>query len=160
MECNYSGNYDYKDKTMGSFSVFHFIIMAILAFLLYIALRSFLPSSGKITTNGQMICQNCGTRGEPKTVVKGSLIIEIILWLCFIIPGIIYSVWRMTSTQPVCPSCKHPSMIGVGTPIGKNLANQYGKQGVEDVCKTRPCPFCHAEISATASVCSKCGKVL
>lgn len=150
-------NNNYKDKTMGSFSVFHFIIMTILAFLLYVALRSFLPNTGKITANGQMICQNCGTRGEPKTVVKGSLAIEIILWLCFIIPGLIYSVWRMTSTQPVCPSCKQPTMIGVGTPIGKNLANQFGKQEPENGCKTKTCHYCNAKISETALICPKCG---
>jgi len=43
------------------------------------------------------ICANCGHLGDEKQVTKGSFGIEVILWLCFLIPGLIYSLWRLSS---------------------------------------------------------------
>lgn len=63
-----------------------------------------------------MYCPNCGTVGTPKTRVKGSFFIEVILWLCFLFPGIIYSIWRLTSKDKVCPSCGAPNMIPSDSP--------------------------------------------
>ena len=63
-----------------------------------------------------MYCQNCGVTGKPKTQTKGSFLIEVFLWLCLIIPGWIYSLWRLTSREKVCPSCGAPNMIPVDSP--------------------------------------------
>lgn len=71
---------------------------------------------------GSMICRNCGYIGESKTVTKGSLLIEIALWLCFIVPGLIYSLWRVTTRYSACPTCHNPTMIPIDSPIGKKLA--------------------------------------
>jgi hypothetical protein len=38
---------------------------------------------------GQMICTNCGYTGWPKTVTKGSVFIELVLWICLLFPGLI-----------------------------------------------------------------------
>jgi hypothetical protein len=67
------------------------------------------------------VCTNCGYRGFPKKVVKGSFIIEVILWLAFFIPGLIYSIWRLTSKYNACPKCLQPTMIPTDTPIGQKL---------------------------------------
>lgn len=106
---------------MGSFSIFHWLIVIGIFFLIYKAIRGIIGNNGKISDTGSMICQNCGTRGEPKTITKGSIAIEIILWLCLIIPGLIYSVWRLTTRQPGCPACGQVSMIGINTPKGRQL---------------------------------------
>lgn len=106
---------------MGSFSLFHWIIAIGIAFLLYKAIKCGTSGGGKISDTGSMICQNCGTRGEPKTITKGSIAIEIILWLCLIVPGLIYSVWRLTTRQPGCPACGQTTMIGINTPKGRQL---------------------------------------
>jgi predicted RNA-binding Zn-ribbon protein involved in translation (DUF1610 family) len=54
-------------------------------------------------------CSNCGEKNEVslKKRAKGSIGIEIVLWLCFFVPGILYSLWRMTTkaTVAVCPNC-------------------------------------------------------
>ena len=63
-----------------------------------------------------MYCQNCGAIGKPKTRTKGSFLIEVFLWLCLIIPGVIYSLWRLTSREKVCPSCGAPNMIPADSP--------------------------------------------
>lgn len=72
----------------------------------------------------KMICSNCGTIGKPKTVTKGSIWIEIILWLFLIIPGIIYSIWRLTTRAKVCPSCGAEKMIPLDSPMGIRLRKE------------------------------------
>ena len=55
-------------------------------------------------------CSNCGERNEVPLVkrAKGSIWIELVLWLCFLVPGLLYSLWRMFSKEQVaiCPSCR------------------------------------------------------
>jgi uncharacterized membrane protein len=68
-----------------------------------------------------MLCPNCLTQKKPKTKVKGSILIEIILWLCFIIPGLIYSLWRSGSRFKVCPACNETGMIPLGSPRAQQL---------------------------------------
>lgn len=106
---------------MGGFSFFHWLIAIGTFFLLYKAVRGSIGNDGKISDTGSMVCQNCGTRCEPKTLTKGSIAIEIILWICLIVPGLIYSVWRLTTRQPGCPACGQASMIGINTPKGRQL---------------------------------------
>ena len=61
--------------------------------------------------NGPAFCPNCGYEGKPKKVTPGSLAIEIILWICFLVPGIIYSIWRLSSKKIICPSCSNENVI-------------------------------------------------
>ena len=70
-----------------------------------------------------MICIGCGTRGSSVTRTQGSFIIEVILWLCFLVPGLIYTVWRLTTRKKVCPVCSG-SMIPLNTPVGRKLSEQ------------------------------------
>ncbi len=72
-----------------------------------------------------LICTNCGYQGNTVTQTKGSIFIEIILWLFFIIPGLVYSIWRMMTREKVCPKCKNPSMIPLDTPQGQKLAETF-----------------------------------
>lgn len=71
------------------------------------------------------ICSNCGHKGLPETFTKGSCLIELILWFFFIIPGLIYTVWRISSRHGICPSCKSPNMIPENTPKGQKLIKEF-----------------------------------
>ena len=62
---------------------------------------------------------HCGTIGEPVTVTKGSFLIELVLWCCFLVPGFIYSMWRLTSKYKACPSCKQAGMIALNSPVAQ-----------------------------------------
>lgn len=73
----------------------------------------------------ELICMNCSFKGYPKTVTKGNLWIEIVLWLCFIIPGMIYSLWRLYSRYEVCPQCDSQNMVPVDSPRGKQLTKNF-----------------------------------
>jgi len=68
-----------------------------------------------------MVCSICGYQGKPKTVTKGSIIIELALWIMFVVPGLIYSLWRMTSRYKACPNCLTPNMIPLDSPMGNKL---------------------------------------
>lgn len=72
-----------------------------------------------------LICSRCGTRGQTKTVTRGSFFIELILWLCFLIPGLIYSIWRLTTRHEACRSCGSIEMVPVNSPGGKALLNRF-----------------------------------
>ena len=73
-----------------------------------------------------MFCPNCGTVGAPKTITKGSFLIEFILWLAFLIPGLIYSIWRLSSRYQACPACKAPNMIPTNSPLAVQVAQRSG----------------------------------
>lgn len=72
-----------------------------------------------------MVCVNCGYRGKPKTVTKGSILIEIVLWLALIVPGIIYSLWRLTTRHSACPQCAAANMVPAGSPRGRKLIEEF-----------------------------------
>lgn len=102
------------------------LVLAILYWVGATIYRWIRPAGG-ITATGPLICATCGSRGTPRTRTRGSTWLELALWLCFIVPGLIYSIWRLTTRQPVCPECGSAGMISVNTPRGKQLAAQYGK---------------------------------
>lgn len=72
----------------------------------------------------QMICTACGTAGKTRSVTRGSLLIELILWICFILPGLIYSIWRLTTRATACGACGSTALVPVDSPAGKRLAQQ------------------------------------
>lgn len=61
----------------------------------------------------KMKCALCGYVGPAKRVTKGSFLIELLLWFFFIIPGLIYSIWRLSNKVKICPKCKHETLIPV-----------------------------------------------
>ena len=51
-------------------------------------------------------CPNCNYKGDGK--MKGSGWIELLLWLCYLVPGLIYSIWRRGGSNPyICPKCNY-----------------------------------------------------
>ena len=106
---------------MGSFSVLSWIITAVVIYTIYSAVKGLFGGNGRVSPTGAMVCPSCGTRGEPKTITRGSTLIELILWLCLIVPGLIYSIWRLTTRQKGCPACGAAGMIPVTSPMGKKL---------------------------------------
>lgn len=78
-------------------------------------------------TEEKYICTACGHVGRPDRITKGSFLIEIVLWLFFIVPGLIYTIWRLTSKHSACPKCSNPTIIPVDTPKGQELIKLYSK---------------------------------
>jgi len=79
----------------------------------------------------EFVCSSCGYKGNPQARTKGNILIEIILWLFVIIPGLIYSIWRLTSKQKVCPRCSQDAMIPVNSPMGQKILSETKKYDKE-----------------------------
>lgn len=72
----------------------------------------------------EIICTVCGYTGNPIKIAKGNIFIEILLWLFFIIPGLIYSLWRFFFKYPACPKCKKYAVISLDSPMGQKLRRE------------------------------------
>lgn len=93
---------------MGSGSIFTWIVLAL---IVYGIVR--LMTGNKGTPNH---CMTCGTDGPSVSQTRGSMAIEIVLWLCFIVPGLIYSLWRLTTRRPVCGTCGSATLVPFDAP--------------------------------------------
>ena len=71
----------------------------------------------------QMMCKHCGTISIPKKKVPGYFFIELLLWCLFILPGLAYTIWRLTNKQNICPACKASNMIPLNSPIAQKILN-------------------------------------
>jgi len=56
-------------------------------------------------------CPQCGFEGRARRRNRGSLLIEVILWLCMILPGLLYSIWSRSRKALVCPNCAYPYVV-------------------------------------------------
>lgn len=106
---------------MADFSLGEWLVAGVVVYFLYQIVSGY-KDSGK-----SWVCKACGYVGEAKSAVRGSLGIEIILWLCFIIPGLIYTVWRRGSEFNSCPTCGGNQMIPADSPIGKKIIAENNK---------------------------------
>lgn len=66
-----------------------------------------------------LFCRTCGTVAPPKKHTPGSFLIEVILWLCFFIPGLIYSIWRISARRKVCAACGSSEVIPKTSPLAR-----------------------------------------
>jgi hypothetical protein len=67
------------------------------------------------------ICTVCGYLGKPKQHTKGTFAFEVVLWFLFIIPGLLYSLWRITNKYRACPKCNSTAVIPLDTPNGQEI---------------------------------------
>lgn len=67
------------------------------------------------------LCTHCGHLGYRKAFTKGHFGIEVALWLLLIVPGVIYTLWRLISRYQGCPTCQQPGMIPESSPVAIKL---------------------------------------
>lgn len=63
------------------------------------------------------ICTTCNYSGIFKKTNKGSFLLEIFLWFLYIIPGLIYSIYRRSNRRRQCPNCLNFTIIPTNSPI-------------------------------------------
>jgi hypothetical protein len=68
-----------------------------------------------------MVCTRCHTVARPKTRTGGSFVLEILLWLMFLLPGLIYTLIRSASTAKVCPACGSADLVPTSSPVGQQV---------------------------------------
>jgi len=73
-----------------------------------------------------LTCTQCGTTAEPSKRTAGSFRIEFILWLLFIVPGIIYSLWRLSTRKETCSCCGSTTLIPPDSPLARKIQEETG----------------------------------
>ena len=116
--------------------------------------------------NGRYLCNACASNPDgkpryycnachnftPNANKKGSTLIEVVLYLCWIIPGLIYSIWRRNSPPNVCPLCQAASLVpAASAKPAQDSSKLLSRDEVE-------CPHCAEKILARANICKHCGK--
>lgn len=103
------------------------------------------------------VCTNCkNTTIEP--LQRGNGAVEIVLWFCYLIPGLLYSVWRRSVPANVCPVCRKDSLVPE-TMVIENKA-EHNSVIVHNERDEVDCPFCAEKILRKAVICKHCGKDL
>jgi len=103
--------FDKKDAPEGAFIMVLFPVFVIaypIAFYHISAGKKFKIMNEK-TIN--IRCPNCKYEGEGKTKTPGFFALELILYLFFVIPGLAYTLWRVTNKKPVCPQCSFEYVV-------------------------------------------------
>lgn len=72
-----------------------------------------------MANNSIRICTACNHIGTSRK--RGSGGIELILWICYLIPGLIYHMWRNGGTE--CPACGSSGTIPITTPKAQAIIN-------------------------------------
>lgn len=72
----------------------------------------------------EVICANCLAVGKPKNFIKGNFLTELVLWLLLIVPGLLYSLWRLNTRAKVCRECGSDQIIPANSPRGKKLLEE------------------------------------
>ncbi len=97
------------------------------------------------------LCTSCGFVGLPKKFTKGSFLVELILWLFMLLPGLIYSIWRLSSQYEGCPQCEAKTMIPLDSPVAKTFLQQHQPVSAPEPLVFIPPPTGYVSPSVTAS---------
>jgi RNA polymerase subunit RPABC4/transcription elongation factor Spt4 len=98
---------------------------------------------------GSHVCLSCGSTVFPVQKDRGGgagCLIEIILWFFFIIPGLIYSIWRRADKLTLCPVCSSTQLVPASSSMGQQLRS------------TLNCRKCGARIEPGVKFCPQCGE--
>jgi hypothetical protein len=120
-----------------------FLLFALLAFVAWQLYKGFRDSGD----TGKRHCMTCGVDAKPARKIKGSMAVEIILWICFIVPGLIYSIWRSTSRFDACSACGSTQIVPLTAPAAITH---------KEVNDQKRCPDCAELVQAQARICKHC----
>ena len=71
------------------------------------------------------VCADCGRQVRPKKITPGNFLLEIVLWLFFLLPGLAYSVWRYSSSFEGCPVCGGRNCVVLRTPAARAILERF-----------------------------------
>jgi hypothetical protein len=107
-----------ESPLMESFGLIHWIILLLIVWVVWASVRGSAQRAGSTP----MICTKCEHQGPGLRQTRGHFALEVVLWLLFIVPGLIYSIWRLTTRRVVCARCSSPELVPIDTPAGRRLS--------------------------------------
>jgi hypothetical protein len=56
----------------------------------------------------KIVCPSCQYVGESVDIARGSRRTEVVLWCTFLVPGLLYTLWRQSrdGRYSGCPQCR------------------------------------------------------
>lgn len=75
------------------------------------------------------ICRSCMSTISPIKITPGSFLVEIVLFLLFILPGLLYSAWRISNRYAACPVCRSREIIPLHSPAAQSLLQRNAPTG-------------------------------
>jgi hypothetical protein len=105
-------------------------------------MNSFADTDKQSIPQYEKICRQCGTLNVGGSALPGHGWIEAVLWLFYLVPGLIYSIWRRSKRQAVCIACGSRDLVQVGTPVGATMLRTHHPDVHidKDTPMTRPVP--------------------
>ncbi len=95
------------------------------------------PTTREYTYTKGSLCTSCGWCGTAKVITRGNFATELILWLVFIVPGLLYSLWRLTTRYKGCPQCG-ANPIPIDSPVAIQFMAKLNKHSAPK--KSAPAP--------------------
>lgn len=75
-----------------------------------------------------LMCTECHHVGPPQRVTRGSFWVEVLAWLLFLVPGLIYSLWRIGTRYNGCAACGSAAVIPLDSPRALQLRKAAREQ--------------------------------
>jgi len=63
------------------------------------------------TAPRRMLCTDCGRTAPPRTWIGGSDALELVGWLCLVVPGLLYCWWRHACRRKICAHCGSSALV-------------------------------------------------
>ena len=76
-----------------------------------------------------VLCTQCRTEITPKMETPGHFAIELALWFVFLLPGFIYSIWRLIAKKKICPVCSSTTFVPLNSPAARSIRGDNTYQG-------------------------------
>jgi hypothetical protein len=73
----------------------------------------------------EYVCESCGSRNTPERITKGSLNIELVLWLFLLLPGFLYGLWRLATRTYACRRCQG-NAVPMASAKGRMALQRFG----------------------------------
>jgi hypothetical protein len=88
-----------------------------------------------------MLCTECSQTDRPNTLIGGSDLLELVLWACFVVPGLAYCGWRHASRRKVCAHCGSLHLVRESRAAQGRAGEASTSAGGRVVYSSRPLPF-------------------
>jgi len=76
------------------------------------------------------ICANCYEMVIPYRKTPGWFLLELVLWMMFIVPGLFYTIWRISNKFDACPVCESKDVAHPDSPRGQMILAQLQQVGI------------------------------
>ena len=100
-------------------AVYQILDVGLILAVPYLAYRIFKGAQHWATRRDPYVCLHCGHEGAPRVVYDGLLVVEVVLWLFLIIPGLVYSLWRQGTRRKICAVCGWKRLVRPDTPAAR-----------------------------------------